>query len=82
MAGVAIEGRPINEAPGTVVGRWAGDRVALVGDYDDSRIWNELYMKKTYRNICRELVETWNTFIELDDRKLKYTPCRSCRADT
>jgi hypothetical protein len=40
--GVAMEGRPVTPAADTTVGRWAGDRVALVGDYDDAKLWEEL----------------------------------------
>ena len=72
------EGGPIAGPPNAVVGRWAGDHVALVGDYDSSRLWRELYGHKTYRNISKALVETWNDFIDIDDRKLKYEPCSSC----
>ncbi|MFO1043313.1 MAG: hypothetical protein U0941_16080 [Planctomycetaceae bacterium] len=69
-----VEGQPI--APDdTIVGRWAGDRVALVGDYDSSKLWDEL---PTYRNISKDVVETWNQFMDLDDRKLTYNPDCSC----
>lgn len=74
----ALEGRPIPHPGDAVVGRWAGDRVVLVGDYDDSKLWDELYDKKTYRNISAELVPVWNDFIEIDRMKLEYAPCSSC----
>ena len=66
---VAAEGQPIQPAADTIVGRWAGDRVVLVGDYDESKLWNEL---PEYRNISRQVVETWNDFIEIDDKKLSF----------
>jgi hypothetical protein len=72
------EGGAITCAVNPVVGRWAGDRVALVGDYDSSLLWSDVYDKKAFRNISRELVETWNDFIEIDRLKLEYTPCSSC----
>ena len=76
----AAEGAPITPAEDAIVGRWAGDCVALVGDYDESRLWEELYRTKTYRNISQELVEVWNDFIELSDYQLSFNPQCSCRA--
>lgn len=70
------EGQPIPPEPESIVGRWAGDRVALVGDYDDSEIWDAL---PTYRNISEELVGTWNDFIEIDAMKLEFNPTCSCQ---
>jgi hypothetical protein len=72
------EGGPILSQPGSIVGRWAGDRVVLVGDYDDSKIWDEV---PTYDNISEELVETWNDFIEIAELKLRFNPTCSCRED-
>lgn len=68
---VAAEGLPINLPDDCIAGRWAGDRVVLIGDYDESGLWKEL---PTYRNISQEVVETWNKFIELEDRQLEYRP--------
>ncbi len=76
LAGVAAEGQPIVEDPTSVVGRWAGDRVALVGDYDRSRLWDEL---PSYRNISKELAEAWNDFIEIDEMKLTFNPDCTCQ---
>jgi len=73
--GVAMEGKPIREVPNSVVGRWAGDEVYLVGDYDESELYGQSF---GYRNISKELVETWNRFIELEDRQLVYNPECSC----
>ena len=58
-----------------IAGRWAGDRIALVGDYDSSSLWNEL---PAFRNITRQVVEEWNAFIELPDRQLEYRGDCSC----
>ena len=69
-------GMPINVPADSIVGRWAGDRVVLIGDYDESKLWEEL---PTYRNISKEVVETWNRFIEMDDMQLEYRPDCSCR---
>jgi hypothetical protein len=61
--------------------RWAGDRVALVGDYDSSKLWDECYEHRSYRNISKEVVEAWNEFIELPEKKLHYRPCMGCTTD-
>lgn len=75
--GVAMEGKPIEPEPDSVVGRWAGDEVYLVGDYDSSRLYQESY---GYRNISRELAETWNGFIDIKDMRLEYNP--NCKCET
>jgi hypothetical protein len=76
------EGGAIPCRPDPIAGRWSGDHVALVGDYDSSKLWKELYELRTFRNISKDLVATWNDFIEIDRMKLEYTPCSSCRKDT
>jgi hypothetical protein len=53
-------------------GRWAGDEVYLVGDYDESRLYETA--DSEYRNISRELAEEYNRFIRIDTHKL--TPMR------
>lgn len=58
------------------VGRWAGDSVYLVGDYDSTILYQAA---KSYRNISKPLVEQWNEFINLDSHELSYEPCSSCR---
>ena len=44
----------------SVVGRWAGDHVALIGDYDETFAWSDL---KHYTNISQQLVEEWNRIV-------------------
>lgn len=68
----SMEGSPAPVDEKSVVGRWAGDEVYLVGDYDSSQLYQESF---EYRNISRELVETWNSFIELENRQLNYDEC-------
>ena len=69
------EGGAIQCPLSPIAGRWAGDRIALVGDYDSSNLWKEL---PTFRNISRQVVEEWNAFIELPDRQLQYRDDCSC----
>jgi len=78
QSGVAMEGQPISAPKDTVVGRWAGDRVALVGDYDESKLWDEL---PRYRNISRDLVTEWNAFIEIPKMQLTFNDDCSCNKD-
>ncbi len=77
--GVGLEGRPILLPEDTVVGRWAGDRVVLVGDYDESKLWDT---SKTFRNISKELVDAWNGFIDIPQMRLTYNPTCSCQKDS
>lgn len=73
--GILREGVGLPLPPETIVGRWAGDAVFLVGDYDDSNLYET---SKIYRNISQELVEEWNRFVEIDSHQLRYEPCSSC----
>jgi hypothetical protein len=68
---VSMEGRPAPIDPSSVVGRWTGDEVYLVGDYDTSRLYQE---SCGYQNILEELVKAWNGFIDRDDMRLTYNP--------
>lgn len=72
------EGGPIRCPKNRLVGSWAGDRVVLVGDYDSSQLWDDVYEHRKYRNISREFVGVWNDFIELRDRKLEFDADCSC----
>lgn len=70
------EGGPIRCPISRIAGRWAGDRIALVGDYDSSRLWEEI--DRSFRNISKELSEEWNAFIELPEKQLQYRPDCGC----
>lgn len=74
--GILHEGQPISIPAESMVGRWAGDRVVLVGDYDDS----ELYSTATelYHNISAPLTVAWNQFVEDERFQLHYQCCGSC----
>lgn len=52
-------------------GRWAGDRIVLIGDYDESKLWDTLETGEC-ENISRQLVEDYNDFIQLPDCKLTF----------
>ncbi|MEZ6055479.1 MAG: hypothetical protein R3C01_02120 [Planctomycetaceae bacterium] len=76
----AVEGHPMKDFKESVVGcwtvgRWAGDPVYMIGDYDESGLYEE---SKSYRNITRDLVEQWNRFVQLPSHELSYDPCESC----
>ena len=50
---VAQEGEEISTPPESIVGRWAGDPVFLVGDYDDSGLYE---LSKSYRTFLPNLL--------------------------
>lgn len=50
-------------------GRWAGDRVVLVGDYDQSKLFETA--EREFTDISARLMADYNDFIEVDDLKLK-----------
>jgi hypothetical protein len=52
-------------------GRWAGDRIVLIGDYDASKLWNKLE-RGGWTDISEQLVKDYNDFIEVDQYKLEY----------
>jgi hypothetical protein len=71
--GIAREGMSMPIPSSSVVGRWAGDRVALIGDYDESFVWSDL---EQYTNISEQLVEEWNRFVGEDEQfHLTYDRC-------
>jgi hypothetical protein len=49
-------------------GRWAGDAVYLIGDYDASNLYE--IATADYHNISRELAEEYNEFVQLEDCQL------------
>lgn len=51
------------------VGRWAGDKVYLVGDYDESKLYDKA--QNEFTNISKPLAQEYNDFIELEGRKLE-----------
>ena len=53
-------------------GRWAGDRVYLVGDYDSSKLYPKAL--DHYRNIAKPLVAEYNRFIDSKEHQLTYNP--------
>jgi len=53
-------------------GRWAGNRVVLVGDYDESGLYDKA--KQSYKEISRGLVKDYNKFINYPEKELEYSP--------
>jgi hypothetical protein len=65
---------PIERDLNSILGRWAGDDVFLVGnpelkEYQDSF---------GYRNISLELATTWNRIVGDEDMQLEYRPDCEC----
>ena len=69
---LAREGMDFPIPSSSVVGRWAGDRVTLVGDYDDSGLYREA---ESFTNISEGLVEEWNQFVVDERFHLTHEPC-------
>ena len=74
--GIRREGLPVSLPPDSIVGRWAGDRIVLVGDYDDSGLY--MIASDSYLNISEPLVEVWNQFVGDQDFQLQYQLCDVC----
>ena len=56
----------------TFAGRWAGDEVYLVGDYDSSGLYE--IAKSRYQNIAQSLVAEYNQFMDFEEKQLRYRP--------
>jgi hypothetical protein len=50
-------------------GRWAGDQVYLVGDYDESNLFDKA--KREFTNISQPLAQEYNDFVELKELQLQ-----------
>lgn len=48
-------------------GRWAGDRIVVIGDYDSSKLYQKA--RTCFQEISKEIIGEWNDFIELDRLK-------------
>ncbi|MEM5815508.1 MAG: hypothetical protein QXL14_00460 [Candidatus Aenigmatarchaeota archaeon] len=51
-------------------GRWAGDRIVLIGDYDKSKLYQKA--KKNYKDIGIEAAKEYNIVIAMDDSDFKF----------
>lgn len=51
------------------MGRWAGDRIVLIGDYDESGLYQT---SREWKDVSKEFIRDYNKFIELKDKKFKY----------
>jgi len=57
-------------------GRWAGDKICLVGDYDESRLYQKAY--EEFDNITPSLCSEYNAFMRCDEFRLNETLCSGC----
>lgn len=55
---------------GAVRGRWAGDRVVLVGDYDKSGIYQDIKEENGWTDVSESTLDAFNDFIGMEDRKI------------
>jgi len=58
-------------------GRWAGDRVVLIGDYDSSGLYEKV--RTEYKNISAETASEFNKLVGCQALKLKAKICSSCK---
>ncbi len=59
-----------------VFGRWAGDPVYLVGDYDSSKLYDKA--RESYTNISEEVGETLTKFLGEPLGRWEVKACSSC----
>ena len=53
-------------------GRWAGDRIVLIGDYDSSHLWDKIDDKtEVWTEISQQLTDDYNDFAGADIFRLK-----------
>ena len=50
-------------------GRWAEDRLVVIGDYDESNLYEKA--NHEFTEITDDIKEEWNDFIELFELKIK-----------
>lgn len=48
-------------------GRWAGDRIVVVGDYDRSHLYQDAIESGEYKDISEQVKKDYNKFIEDED---------------
>ena len=49
-------------------GRWAGDKIVVIGDYDSSNLYQ--HAREEFTDIGNQLAKEYNDFIEIDELKL------------
>jgi hypothetical protein len=62
-------GGDISEAEPKYAGRWAGDEVYLVGDYDESELFQKA--EQEFTNISHPLAAEYNDFVAVERLQLK-----------
>jgi hypothetical protein len=49
-------------------GRWAGDRIVFIGDYDKSGLFGKIQDK--YKEISLQTIKDYNDYVELPEEKI------------
>jgi len=52
-------------------GRWACDRIVIIGDYDSSNLYGEIDEAKGWTNISKEAAKEFNSVIECERYEIK-----------
>ena len=53
-------------------GRWACDKIVIIGDYDSSGLYDQISEKNGWKNISVPLAEEFNSVIDFDDYRIKF----------
>lgn len=64
-----------------IAGRWAGDRIALIGDYyepDERGLPTHKEVRENFTEISHLLIPAWNEFIEVPKYKIGEGPRDVC----
>ena len=63
-----VASTPIGRGRFKTCGRWAGDEIYLVGDYDDSGLYHRAL--EEFRDVTEEVVREFNEFIGVEELKV------------
>lgn len=52
-------------------GRWACERIVIIGDYDSSNLYEQIDEAKGWKNISKEAAKEFNSVIDCDHYEIK-----------
>jgi hypothetical protein len=47
-------------------GRWACDRIVIIGDYDNSNLYEQINETNGWKSICKEAVREFNSIVDFE----------------
>lgn len=51
-------------------GRWACDRIVIIGDYDSSNLYDEITEEKGWKSIGKEATDEYNSIADFEECKV------------